>query len=80
MPRLAHLSRAAARARLYWYDAASMAAEDRSTAIGLAGRALRECPRTVASRPAAGALAALLLPSATLRAVRRLGVVRTTGR
>ena len=26
MPRLAHLSRAAARARLYWYDAASMAA------------------------------------------------------
>jgi len=72
MPRLARLGRAAASARLYWYDVATLAADDRAAAWELARQAFRESPRTVASRPALGGLAALLLPVPALRAVRRL--------
>jgi glycosyltransferase involved in cell wall biosynthesis len=72
IPRLTGLSRADARARLYWYDAGTVAADDAATAWSLARQALRESPRTLASRPALGALAALALPAPALRAVRRL--------
>jgi glycosyltransferase involved in cell wall biosynthesis len=61
----ARLSPAAARARLYWYHAGAVG---RRAAVGLAWRAVRASPGSVASRPAAGALATLVLP----RAARRL--------
>jgi glycosyltransferase involved in cell wall biosynthesis len=72
MPRLTHLTRAEARARLYWYDAGTLATEDTAAARDLARQAFRESPRTITSRPALGALAALLLPTPALKAVRRL--------
>ena len=68
----AGLSHAAARARHLWYHAAAVAAAERSAALPLVGRALREDPRTLLSRPAAGALAALGLPRAVERALRSL--------
>jgi glycosyltransferase involved in cell wall biosynthesis len=70
----AGLSHAAARARHLWYHAAAVAAAERSAALPLVGRALREDPRTLLSRPAAGALAALGLPRAFERALRALPV------
>ena len=71
-PRLTRLSRTAARARLLWYDVTTLAAEDRAAAWDLARQAFRESPRTLASRPALGAVAALLLPIPALRAIRRV--------
>ena len=68
----AQLSRAAARARLRWYLAGEVAATDRGRALPLVLEALREAPATVLARPALGALAALLLPRAAERALRRL--------
>jgi len=67
----AGLSRAAARARLRWYLAGAMAAERRAAALPLVLRAFRESPATALARPALGALAALLLPRAAERALRR---------
>jgi len=72
--RLAGISRTAVRARHLWYHAAGMAAEQRSAGARLALRALGESPWAVLSRPAAGALAALLLPQAAVRTLRRLPV------
>jgi glycosyltransferase involved in cell wall biosynthesis len=68
----AGLSRAAARARLRWYLAGALAAERRSAAVPMVLDALRESPATAFARPALGALAALLLPRAAERALRRL--------
>jgi glycosyltransferase involved in cell wall biosynthesis len=68
----AGLSRAAARARLRWYLAGALAAEHRSAAVPLVIDAIRESPATAFARPALGALAALLLPRAAERALRRL--------
>ena len=68
----AQLSRAAARARLRWYLAGEVAATDRGRALPLVLDALREAPATVLARPALGALAAVLLPRAAERALRRL--------
>jgi glycosyltransferase involved in cell wall biosynthesis len=68
----AGLSRAAARARLRWYLAGALAAERRGAAIPLVVDALRESPATAFARPALGALAALLLPRAAERALRKL--------
>jgi glycosyltransferase involved in cell wall biosynthesis len=70
--REAGIGRAAARARHVWYHAAIVAARDRGTAIPLVGRALREHPPTLFSRPAAGALAAVGLPRVVERALRVL--------
>lgn len=69
---LAHLSRAAARARLRWYLAGAVASAHRAAAVPLVLDALREAPATALGRPALGALAALLLPRAAERALRRL--------
>ncbi len=69
--RAAGISRTAVRARHLWYHAAAVASEGRVAAAGLALRALGESPATVLSRPAAGALAALVLPRAALRALGR---------
>ena len=66
----AGLSLAAARARLLWYHAA--AAPDRRAALGLAARALAASPPSLASRPAAGALATIALPEPLERLVRRV--------
>jgi glycosyltransferase involved in cell wall biosynthesis len=71
--REAGLSRAAARARLYWYNAGIAASVDRAAALPLMMQALRELPRTAVSRPAAGAMAALVLPPAAVRALGRIG-------
>jgi glycosyltransferase involved in cell wall biosynthesis len=68
----AGLSRASARARLRWYLAGAVATERRSAAVPLMLGALRESPATAFARPALGALAALLLPRAAERALRRL--------
>ncbi len=68
----ARLSRAAARARLQWYLAAAAAAERRAAGLPLALAAVREAPASLFERPALGALAALLLPRAAERALRRL--------
>jgi glycosyltransferase involved in cell wall biosynthesis len=68
----AGLSRAAARARLRWYLAGALAVEHRSAAVPLVIDAIRESPATAFARPALGALAALLLPRAAERALRRL--------
>jgi len=68
----AGLSRAAARARLRWYLAGAVAAERRVAAVPMLLAALREDPGTALARPALGALAALLLPRAAERALRRL--------
>jgi hypothetical protein len=70
----AGLSRAAARARLRWYLAGALAAEHRSAAVPLVIDAIRESPATAFARPALGALAALLLPRAAERALRRLPI------
>jgi glycosyltransferase involved in cell wall biosynthesis len=69
----ARLSRAAARARLYWYNAGIAASVDRAAALPLIMQALRELPRTAVSRPAAGAMAALVLPPAAVRALGKIG-------
>jgi glycosyltransferase involved in cell wall biosynthesis len=68
----AGLSHAAARARLRWYLAGALATERRSAAVPLMLAAFRESPATAFARPALGALAALLLPRAAERALRRL--------
>ena len=68
----AGLSRAAARARLRWYLAGALAAQRRGAAVPMVLDALRESPATAFARPALGALAALLLPRAAERALRRL--------
>jgi glycosyltransferase involved in cell wall biosynthesis len=70
--RRARCSRRTAQARLLWYHVALAAAEDRRAALGLAARAVRSAPASVASRPALGALAALVLPVPVLRAFGRL--------
>jgi hypothetical protein len=70
----AGLSRAAARARLHWYLAGTVASEQRIAALPLVLRALREAPASALARPALGALAALLLPRAAERALRRLPI------
>jgi len=72
--REARIGRAAARARHLWYHAAILAARDRGAALPLVGRALREHPPTLVSRPAAGALAAVGLPRAVERALRLLPI------
>jgi len=68
----AQLSRAAARARLRWYLAGAVASTHRTAAVPLVLDALREAPASALGRPALGALAALLLPRAAERALRRL--------
>jgi glycosyltransferase involved in cell wall biosynthesis len=70
----ARLSRAAARARLRWYLAGAVAGAHRGAAVPLVLGALREAPATALARPALGALAALLLPRAAERALRRLPI------
>ncbi len=70
----AALSGAAARARLRWYLAAAVASERRGAAVPMMLAAVREDPATLLARPALGALAALLLPRAAERALRRLPV------
>lgn len=70
--RRAGLSRGAVRARHLWYHATIAAAADRAAAWALVRRALRESPSTAFSRPAAGTLAALLLPRPALRSLGRL--------
>ena len=72
--REAGIGLAAARARHMWYHASILAAHDRGTALPLVGRALREHPPTLFSRPAAGALAAVGLPRAVERALRVLPI------
>jgi hypothetical protein len=72
--REAGIGRAAARARHLWYHASILAARHRGTALPLVGRALREHPPTLFSRPAAGALAAVGLPRAVERALRVLPI------
>jgi glycosyltransferase involved in cell wall biosynthesis len=71
--REAALSRPAARSRLYWYNAGIAAGVRRSDALPLVMRALWECPPAAVSRPAAGAMAALVLPPAAVRALGRIG-------
>jgi hypothetical protein len=68
----AGLSRAAARARLYWYHAGALALENRRAAVRPVLRALGESPAAVLCRPALGALASLVLPHAAVGALRRL--------
>ncbi|HEY3190361.1 MAG TPA: hypothetical protein VGJ70_22915, partial [Solirubrobacteraceae bacterium] len=68
----ASLSRAAARARLYWYTAGAAARDRRAAALPLIAHALREFPATAVSRPAAAALAALVLPPVAARALARI--------
>ena len=63
----AGLDHAAARARLLWYHAGAVARSRPATARALARRAWAASPRMLASRPAAGALARLLLPDALRR-------------
>jgi hypothetical protein len=70
----ARLSRASARARLHWYLAGAVASERRAAGLPLVVQALREAPASVLERPALGALAALLLPRAAERALRRLPI------
>jgi glycosyltransferase involved in cell wall biosynthesis len=70
----ARLSRAAARARLHWYLAGAVASERRTAALPLVLGALREAPATALARPALGALAALVLPRAAERALRRFPI------
>jgi len=70
----ARLSRASARARLHWYLAGAVASERRAAGLPLVVQALREAPASVLDRPALGALAALLLPRAAERALRRLPI------
>jgi hypothetical protein len=70
----AGITRSAARARHQWYRAADVASQGRRrAALPIAMRALRENAATAFSRPALGALAALTLPRAATRALRRLG-------
>ena len=66
MAREAGISRTAVRARHLWYHAAGVAAERRSAAARLA----LESPSAVFSRPAVGALAALVLPQVAVRRLR----------
>jgi glycosyltransferase involved in cell wall biosynthesis len=68
----AGLSLAAARARHFWYHATIAAADTRADGMALAAAALRESPATAFSRPALGALAALVLPRPALRTLGRL--------
>ena len=58
--RLARLGSRAACARLLWYHAGVAADTSRSDAYRLAARALRTAPTSLFSRPAAGALVALV--------------------
>jgi hypothetical protein len=74
VPREAGLGHAAARARHVWYHAAIVAGGRRTAALPLVGRALREHPATLWSRPAAGALAAVGLPRIVERALRALPI------
>jgi glycosyltransferase involved in cell wall biosynthesis len=67
----AGLSHRAARARVRWYHAGALEG-GRAQAATVALRAFLEAPGTAASRPALGALAALCLPAAAARALRRL--------
>ena len=67
----AGLSRRAARARLRWYLAGAAAAQRRAAGLVLAAQAFGEAPGTVLDRPALGALAAVFLPRAVERALRR---------
>ena len=50
--RRAGLSRAAVRARHFWTNAAALASERRTMALGLVGRALGEFPPGLLTRPA----------------------------
>jgi len=70
--REAGISRTAVRARHLWYRAAGVAAKRRSAAARLALQALGESPSAVLTRPAVGALAALVLPQAAVRRLRGL--------
>jgi len=70
--RAAGMSHAAARARLRWYHAGAVALDDRAAAATLAARALADAPASLASRPALGALATLVLPRGVRRALGRL--------
>ena len=72
VPREAGIPRTAVRARHLWYHAAGVAAKHRSAAARLALQALGESPSAVLSRPAVGALAALVLPQAAVRRLRGL--------
>jgi glycosyltransferase involved in cell wall biosynthesis len=67
--RQAGISRAAVRALHYWYNAAAV--ESRAAALQLARRAWQESPGSIVSRSALAALAALVLPGAAMRALRR---------
>jgi glycosyltransferase involved in cell wall biosynthesis len=68
--RVAGISRAEARALHYWMNAAWT--ERRADALALAAHALRESPPTVFSRSGLATLAALVLPAAAVRALRRV--------
>jgi glycosyltransferase involved in cell wall biosynthesis len=70
--RAAGLSRAAVRARHFWTNAAWLALESRSAALGLAARGLRESPPTLFTRSGLATMATLLLPPAAARRLRGL--------
>ncbi len=72
--RRAGVSRAAVRALHYWTNASALATEHPAAAFRLIRQALGEWPPALASRPALGTLAGLVLPRAAVRTLRRLAL------
>jgi hypothetical protein len=68
----AALGRRAARARVLWAHAGTVAATSRADALALAARALANAPASAVRRPAIGAIASIVLPSRLRRALDRL--------
>jgi hypothetical protein len=66
VPAAAGASHADALAALHWYHASAARGVGRLRAIGLASRAFRVAPASVATRPALGALARIVLPRGLL--------------